>query len=166
MARKKSSFTDKEIEEIRVLYLEDNLTASAIAPTFNIKANILGRYLAEWGIRKHALKMTDIRDGGILRYTSKNGRSMRSIAVKPNEDRVFLVLWDNNGSFISTYCHAEPQEECGYSRRIRLVTEIKEKQRSFSNEILLTVEDAEYIIEGLSEAILMASDVGLQQHDR
>ena len=109
-------------------------------------------------------KMTDIRHGGELRY--KSGDSMKSLGVKPNEDRVFLALWDDNGSFISTYCHAEPQEGSSYSRRIRLVTKIREKKINVDKEILLTIEDAEYIIEGLKEAILTASDVGLQQHDR
>ena len=109
-------------------------------------------------------KMTNVRDGGVLRYTKNN--KVRLIGVKPNEDRVFLAFWDGNGSFISTYCHAEPQEGSSYSRRIRLITKIQEKKINVNKEILLTVEDAEYIIEGLTEAILIASDVGLQQHDR
>jgi len=82
--------------------------------------------------------------------------------VRPNPDRIYLSCWSNDTTTLDISCI--PKRKIGYPYSKRIHLEFQDGKQA--SELLLSIEDVEFIICGLEEAIIHAVDVGLREHDR
>ena len=84
------------------------------------------------------------------------------LGIEPNPEVVFLSFFGNPDQIVEVILHTDRQEGCSYSRRIELCHKAPGSPQA---EMMLTIEEAEYIIEGLMQAIIEATNIDIMRND-
>lgn len=82
----------------------------------------------------------------------------RKLKFEGHSERVFLCVWQGNGAFIETFCYSQRQDGAVNGDRIHLFI------GQGNGEVqgwLMTIEEAENIIQGLANAINKAEELGI-----